>query len=493
MIVPAKARLEDPGRDPATQVARGKATRRAVPREAHAQFDPAPDRPDPVRLLEDQARTRLAELVPIRYGRMLASPLAYLRGAALAMAGDLAGTPDTGFIVQACGDAHLGNFGIFASPERRLVFDINDFDETLPAPWEWDVKRLATSLEIAGRVSGYGPKQRRRLVRETAAQYRLEMRRLAGLGSLDVWYSRGEVDELQARFRVVLTRRERTLAGTDLAAAGQEVHNLPAIVTAGVQDMSAGGRPPRSAQGVPAGSPRGRPAGPAQPRIKAAPPLIVPLTDLEPGGQDELGAQLDRIVTGYRASLEPDRRYLMSHFAVADVARKVSGIGSVGLPCWLVLLTGRDRGDYLFLQLKEAQPSVLSQFAGATPFPSQGQRVVSGQRLMQAASDMFLGWHRSANRDYYVRQLRDWKFSIATAQMAPDTMRSYGALCGRTLARAHARSGDRLAIGAYLGSSAVFETAIAEFAATYADQNERDFARFRAAVKSGRLTAQTGV
>jgi uncharacterized protein (DUF2252 family) len=493
MIVPAKARLEDPGRDPATQVARGKATRRAVPREAHAQFDPAPDRPDPVRLLEDQARTRLAELVPIRYGRMLASPLAYLRGAALAMAGDLAGTPDTGFIVQACGDAHLGNFGIFASPERRLVFDINDFDEALPAPWEWDVKRLATSLEIAGRVSGYGPKQRRRLVRETAAQYRLEMRRLAGLGSLDVWYSRGEVDELQARFRVVLTRRERTLAGTDLAAAGQEVHNLPAIVTAGLQDMSAGGRPPGSAQAVPADSPRGRPAGPAQPRIKAAPPLIVPLTDLEPGGQDELGAQLDRIVTGYRASLEPDRRYLMSHFAVADVARKVSGIGSVGLPCWLVLLTGRDRGDYLFLQLKEAQPSVLSQFAGATPFPSQGQRVVSGQRLMQAASDMFLGWHRSANRDYYVRQLRDWKFSIATAQMAPDTMRSYGALCGRTLARAHARSGDRLAIGAYLGSSAVFETAIAEFAATYADQNERDFARFRAAVKSGRLTAQTGV
>src|ERR1700722_4760996 len=284
---------------------------------------------------------------------MLASPLAYLRGAALAMAGDLSGTPDTGISVQACGDAHLGNFGIFASPERRLVFDINDFDETLPAPWEWDVKRLATSLEIAGRVSGYGPKQRRRLVREAAAQYRLEMRRLAGLGSLDVWCSRGEGDELQARFRVVLTRRERMLAGTDLAAAGQEVHNLPAIVTAGVQDMSAGGpggRPPGSAQAVPGG----RPAGPGQPRIMAAPPLIVPLTDLEPGGQDELGSPLDRIVTGYRASLEPDRRYLMSQFTVADVARKVSGIGSVGLPCWLVLLTGRDRGDYLFLQLKEA-------------------------------------------------------------------------------------------------------------------------------------------
>jgi Uncharacterized protein conserved in bacteria (DUF2252) len=465
VIVPARARLEDPGRDPAAQVARGKATRRAVPREAHAQFDPAPDRADPVRLLEDQARTRLPELLPIRYGRMLASPLAYLRGAAPAMAGDLAGTPDTGFIVQACGDAHLGNFGIFASPERRLVFDINDFDETLPAPWEWDVKRLAVSLEIAGRVSGYRAGQRRRLVRETAASYRLEMRRLAVLGELDVWYSRGELDELQARFRTVLTRRERMLAGTDLAAAGQEVHSLPAIVTAD------GG----------------------QPRLKAAPPLIVPLTALESGGRDKLGAQLERIVTGYRASLEPDRRYLMSRFAVADIARKVSGIGSVGLRCWLVLLTGRDRGDYLFLQLKEAQPSVLSQFAGATPFPAQGQRVVSGQRLMQAASDIFLGWHRSADRDYYARQLRDWKFSIATAQLPPETMRSYGALCGRTLARAHARSGDRIAIGAYLGSSAAFETAIGEFAASYADQNERDYAVFRAAVKSGRLTARTGV
>ena len=301
---------------------------------------------------------------------------------------------------------------------------------------------------------------------------------------------------MQARFQVVLTQRERMLAGTDLAAAGQEVHNLPAIVTAGGQDASAGGpggRPPGSARPMSAGGPGGRPPGSAQPRIKAAPPLIVPLTELEPGGQDELGPQLDRIVTGYRASLEPDRRYLMSQFTVADVARKVSGIGSVGLPCWLVLLTGRDRGDYLFLQLKEAQPSVLSQFAGATPFPSQGQRVVSGQRLMQAASDIFLGWHRSAERDYYVRQLRDWKFSIATAQMAPETMRSYGALCGRTLARAHARSGDRIAIGAYLGSSAVFETAIGEFAATYADQNERDYDGFRAAVKSGRLTAQTGV
>jgi uncharacterized protein (DUF2252 family) len=458
---PRRARLEEPaGRsDPAARAARGKAARRAVPREAHAEFDPAPHRPDPVGLLEEQALTRVASLVPIRYGRMLASPLAYLRGAALAMAADLSGTPATGFTVQAGGDAHLGNFGIFASPERRLVFDINDFDETLPAAWEWDIKRLAASLEIAGRDSGYSPKQRRQLVRESAGQYRLEMRKLAGLGNLDVWYARGELDELQDRFRVVLTSQERELAGTDLSGAG-EVTSLSALAT------------------VVAG----------QPRIKAAPPLVVPLAR-----DDELTVQLTRIVSGYRASLDPDRRYLISQFGIADMARRVSGIGSVGLRSWIVLLTGRDRIDRLFLQLKEAQPSVLSQYAGTSPFPTQGQRVVAGQRIMQAASDMFLGWHRSAQAgDYYVRQLRDWKFSIATARMAAETMRNYGALCGRTLARAHARSGDRVAIGAYLGTSAAFETAVGEFAARYADQNERDYAYFKAAVKSGRLTAETG-
>jgi uncharacterized protein (DUF2252 family) len=463
---PEPARLEDPARqgNPSARAARGKAARRAVPREAHAQFEPAPDRPDPVALLEEQAKTRVADLLPIRYSRMLPAPLTYLRGAALAMADDLSGTPATGFIVQACGDAHLGNFGIFASPERRLVFDINDFDETLPAPWEWDVKRLATSLEVAGRGSGYSPKQRRRLVRETAGQYRLEMRRLAGLGNLDVWYARGELDELQNRFQVVLTSQERELAGTDLASAS-EVRSLPAIATV------TGGRP----------------------RIKAAPPLVVPLPP-----DDALTAQLSRLVAGYHASLEPDRRYLIDQFEVADMARKVSGIGSVGLRCWIVLLAGRDRTDQLFLQLKEAQSSVLSPFAGASTFPEQGQRVVAGQRIMQAASDMFLGWHQSGRApatiagDYYVRQLRDWKFSVSTAQMTPETMGSYGALCGRTLARAHARSGDRIAIGAYLGNSAAFETAIGEFATRSADQNDRDYADFKAAVKSGRLTATPG-
>ncbi len=483
MTGPRQARLEDPaaGSDPAAQVARGRAARRAVPREAHAHFEPAPDRPDPVQLLERQARNRVPELLPIRYGRMLASPLAYLRGAALAMAADLAGTPSTGFIVQACGDAHLANFGIFASPERRLVFDINDFDETLPAPWEWDVKRLAASLEIAGRCTGYGGRQRRRLVRETAGQYRLEMRRLAGLGNLDLWYSRGELDELQQRFRGILTRRERELAGTDLSAAGVEPHGLPATS--------------RTRAGLP--------------RIVAAPPLVVPLTSLlAPRHGHPASQHLNRIVSGYRASLEPGRRYVISQYDIVDMARKVSGIGSVGTRCWIVLLTGRDRGDQLFLQLKEAQPSVLSAFAGASPLATEGQRVIAGQRLMQAASDMFLGWYLAAGLapgesgplsaevtagDYYVRQLRDWKLSIGTAQMAPETLRSYGALCGRTLARAHARSGDRIAVGAYLGKSAAFEAAIGEFAVAYADQNERDYGRLREAVASGRLTAETGV
>jgi uncharacterized protein (DUF2252 family) len=464
------ARLEDPAatRDPAQRAELGKAARRAVPREAQAHCDLRRDRPDPVCLLERQAATRIPGLLPIRYGRMLASPLAYLRGAALAMAGDLAGTPATGFAVQACGDAHLGNFGIFASPERRLVFDINDFDETLPAPWEWDIKRLAASLEVAGRASSYAGKQRRRVVREAVGHYRLEMRRLAGAGNLDVWYSRGELDELRERFQAILTRRERELAARDLSRpvlADEELRSLPATS--------------RRADGLP--------------RITAAPPLVVPLDELDPSGAE--AADLTRIVDGYRASLEPGRQYLVSQFTVADMARKVSGVGSAGLRCWVVLLSGRDRDDQLFLQLKEAQPSVLSEFAGASALGSHGERVVTGQRIMQAASDMFLGWHHGGadSGDYYVRQLRDWKFTVSTAQMAAETMRTYGALCGRTLARAHARSGDRIAIAAYLGSSAAFESAIGEYATAYADQNEQDYATFRSAVRSGRLKAEPGV
>ena len=449
-----------------------------MPRERHAAFEPAANRPDPVAQLQQQAAGRLAELLPIRYGRMLASPLAFLRGAALPMATDLAGTPVSGLTVQACGDAHLANFGIFASPERRLVFDINDFDETLPAPWEWDVKRLAASLEVAGRDTGFTPRQRRAVVLAAAGQYRLAMRRLAGLGNLEVWYAHSELDELQQRFRAILSARERKLARADLAGRGDaEMHQLSSLV---------------------------RPGG-SRPRLISAPPLMVPVAQLADGG---LEPHLRRLLAGYRKTLPPGRGYLAGQYEVADLARKVVGVGSVGMRCWVALLAGRDRSDLLLLQLKEAQVSALSGVAGASLFANQGQRVVAGQRLMQAASDIFLGWCRvpagpgpqagAAHRgrpatDYYVRPLRDWKFSIPAQDMRPASLRSYAALCGRTLARAHARSGDRIAIASYLGGAAAFEQAIAEFAAACADQNERDYASLKAAVADGRLPAERGV
>jgi uncharacterized protein (DUF2252 family) len=455
---------------PRDREAIGKAARAAVPRDAHATFQLAGDRADPVELLAQQGASRVSDLLPIRYGRMLASPLSYFRGAALPMAADLAGTPVTGLTAQLCGDAHLGNFGIFASPERRLVFDINDFDETLPGPWEWDVKRLAASLEVAGRCNGFSAGQRRRVVTEAAGHYRLAMRSLAGQGNLDVWHADGELDELARRYRAVLSARERELARTGLPAIDapqsrpEETRDLARLVS--------------TASG--------------SPRFASQPPLVVRVADLPAAAAAGLQAQLDDIVTGYRTTLEPDRRHLIGQFAVADLARRVAGVGSVGMRCWIVLLTGRDDSDLLVLQVKEAQRSVLSQFTGPSSYPNQGQRVVAGQRLMQAASDMFLGWHQAASADYYVRPLRDWKYSIPTDRMRPAIMRAYGALCGRTLARAHARSGDRIAIGAYLGGSAAFESAIGEFAARYADQNERDFEQLKAAVKAGRLPADKG-
>ena len=464
------ARLDEPdAQAPAARAARGKAARRAVPRESHATFDAPSDRADPVSLLRQQGETRLAELLPIRYGRMLASPLAYFRGAALVMASDLATTPATGLISQVCGDAHLSNFGIFASPERRLIFDINDFDETQPGPWEWDVKRLAASLEIAGRGSDFSAAQRRRVLTEAVRHYRLTMRTLAGLGNLEVWYSHDEVDELADRYKALLSKRELALAGVDLSAADEPdvADDEPKELSKLVADTS------------------------GKLEIVGAPPLIVPVADLpEP---EVTMAELSHIVTGYRQTLEHDRSYLISQFDIADIARKVTGIGSVGMRCWMVVLTGRDSSDRLFLQIKEAQQSVLGDFAGPSPFGNQGQRVVAGQRLMQAASDMFLGWHRSPTADYYLRQLRDWKFTLPAGQMRPATLRAYAALCGRTLARAHARSGDRIAIGAYLGRSAAFDAAVADFANLYADRNERDYAGLKAAVKSGQLAAERSV
>jgi uncharacterized protein (DUF2252 family) len=455
---------------PAERAARGKAARSAVPRERHAVYDPPADRPDPVGLLERQAATRLPDLVPVRYGRMLASPFSYFRGAALPMAADLAATPVSGLAVQACGDAHLSNFGVYASPERALVFDLNDFDETLPGPWEWDVKRLAASLEVAGRGTGYPRGQRRQVVTAAVGRYREAMRAFAGQGDLAFWYARAETGALREQFGSQLAARELRQADSAVAKARTR------------DSLQALAQLTRRVDG--------------RPRIVADPPLVVPLSDLVEGAADqaELEADLRRLIGDYRRTLQTDRRYLLEQFEFADMARKVVGVGSVGTRCWIVLMLGRDVSDPLFLQVKEAERSVLEDFAGTSEYANHGQRVVAGQRLMQAASDIFLGWQRSpaepdGPHDYYVRQLWDGKASADIEAMTAAGMRAYGELCGWTLARAHARSGDRIAIAAYLGQSAVFDQAIAEFAAAYADQNERDHQALAAAVASGRVTA----
>jgi uncharacterized protein (DUF2252 family) len=461
---------------PAERAARGKAARAAVPRQSHAAFDPPAGRPDPVGLLEEQARTRLPDLVPVRYGRMMVSPFTYFRGAALPMASDLAGTPVTGLAVQACGDAHLSNFGVYGSPERRLIFDVNDFDETLPGPWEWDVKRLAASLEVAARGNGFTGKQRRAIVLAAVGQYRQAMRDFAGMSNLDVWYARGDVEQLRAQFESTMSARQRKRLDRGLAKAMTR-DNLQAL-----------GKLTRVADG--------------RIRLLSDPPVLVPVDELDMGDKDRaaLEAQLPVMIKSYGRTLESDRRFLLEQYEFIDMALKVVGVGSVGTRCWVVLMLGRDASDPLFLQVKEAEASVLSRFAGAGAHRNQGQRVVAGQQLMQATSDLFLGWHRVAAalldgrpRDFYIRQLRDWKFSAEIDLMIPDDLRRYGALCGWTLARAHARSGDRIAIAAYLGSSDVFDQAIADFAAAYADQNERDLGSLVDAVAAGRIAAERGV
>jgi uncharacterized protein (DUF2252 family) len=460
---------------PAERAARGKAARSLVPRDAHAVFDPGQDRPDPLALLEEQATTRVPELVPVRWGRMMVSPFTYYRGAALPMASDLATTPVSGLAVQACGDAHLSNFGLFGSAERRLMFDVNDFDETLPGPWEWDVKRLAASLEVAARDNGLTPKQRREIVTAAVARYRMAMREFASMTNLDVWYTHADITELRAQFDTQLRAKQRKYMDQGLAKAHtrdsmQELAKLTRMVD-------------------------------GRPRIISEPPLLVPLDELVPAETEraDLEGALTSLIAKYRRTLETDRRYLLDQFQFCDMARKVVGVGSVGTRCWIVLMLGRDETDALFLQVKEAEASVLSRFLGASKYANQGQRVVAGQRLMQASSDIFLGWQRvdagidGQARDFYMRQLRDWKFSVEIALLRPEGLQMYGALCGWTLARAHARSGDRIAIASYLGGSDVFDKAIAKFAAVYADQNERDHQALVDAVKAGRITAEQGL
>ncbi len=455
------------------RVARGKAARKEVPRSAHGRWQPAADRPDPVSLLEEQGTSRVPELVPIRYGRMLVSPFTFYRGAALIMAADLAATPRSGLTAQICGDAHLSNFGVFASPERQLMFDLNDFDETLPGPWEWDVKRLAASFEIAGRDRRFSPIDRRAIVAAGVAEYRIRMQQMAGMRNLDVWYAHIEVEKLFEQMKTTTTKKQRSKSKANLAKARTR------------DSMQAFSKLTHEVDG--------------RRRIIADPPLIVPIEDdAWVTHRHDFESDLRGLLRSYRRTLETDRRLLLEDFEYVHAARKVVGVGSVGTRAWILLLLGRDGKDPLFLQAKEAQDSVLERFVGKSKYANHGQRVVAGQRLMQAASDIFLGWQRVTGadgqvRDYYLRQLRDWKGSADVDNMSVAAMTFYSRICGATLARAHARSGDRIAIASYLGKGDTFDSAIAAFAHAYADQNELDYQALVDAVKSGRLDAETGV
>jgi uncharacterized protein (DUF2252 family) len=459
---------------PEQRAARGKAARNEVPRSSHGRWVPADNRPDPIALLEEQAASRVPELVPIRYGRMLVSPFTFYRGAALIMASDLASTPTSGLRAQICGDAHLANFGVFASPERQLVFDINDFDETLPGPWEWDVKRLAASFEVAGRDRGFTPEQRRAAALAIGSEYRVRMASLAASTNLEVWYRHIEVSELLNALQELDLKKERKRAEVNIAKARtRDSMQIFSKMTAMVD---------------------------GERRIIGDPPLIVPIEDLIPVGEHraQLEAELRGIIRSYRKTLASDRRHLVEDFRYVHAARKVVGVGSVGTRAWMLLMLGRDDMDPLFLQAKEAQESVLERFVGKSSYANSGQRVVAGQRLMQAASDIFLGWQRvtgidGIDRDFYIRQLRDWKGSANVDIMNPSVFTAYARICAATLARAHARSGDRIAISAYLGTGDAFDRAIADFSVAYADQNERDYQALVAAVDSGRLTARTGL
>ncbi|MFF9011716.1 DUF2252 domain-containing protein [Streptomyces sp. NPDC014870] len=443
---------------PAERAEAGKAARKRVPRSSHGRWIPPSQRQDPLRILERQAVDRVPELIPIRYGRMAVSPFAFLRGAAAVMAADLAPQRHTGLTVQLCGDAHLLNFGVYASPERALLFDVNDFDETLPGPFEWDVKRLAASVAVAALQNGTSKAKARQAALVVGEAYRESMRRLASLGELAVWYERIDADDLAP-----LVRRNRRATFENRLAKARRRTSLQALGKLTALDE----------QGIR--------------QIVDDPPLLERATDLD-------RVTLGKIFSDYRSSLSEERRLLLDRFHYVDAARKVVGVGSVGTRCFILLLQGRDDGDPLILQIKEAGPSVLEEYLPPTAYRHQGQRVVRGQRLTQAASDIFLGWMTGPEkRHFYWRQLRDMKGSAEVEAMSPAMLRAYAGLCGRALARAHARSGDRIAIAAYLGTSGVFDHAVADFAMRYTDQNADDYAALGAGIAAGVITAAPGV
>ena len=450
----------------------GKSARGDVPRSTHAAWEPLRDRPSPVALLEEQARTRVPELVPIRYGRMLVSLFTFYRGAAYLMASDLSGMPRTSLHAQLCGDAHLSNFGIFAAPDRRLVFSINDFDETHPGPFEWDVKRLAASFAVAGRDRGFDDTEREQVNLEVGHSYREAIARYAGMPNLDLWYTRVDIDELRAELGKFVTAKERKRADKNLAKTRTK------------DSLRAFSKLTEIVDGTP--------------RIMGDPPVITPIEDILGDRLDEFETFLHSVLRSYRRTLSGDRRRLLERYRYAHAARKVVGVGSVGTRAFIMLLLGRDDSDPLFLQFKEAEASVLEPFLTKSEFANHGQRVVEGQRLTQAASDIMLGFIRATGmdeveRDYYVRQLWDAKGSALVDLMGPTVMGLYAGICGAELARAHARSGDAIAIASYLGTNDTFDRAIALFAESYANQNERDYETLKRAVDSGEIKAETGV
>ena len=456
------------------QIDQGKAARRRVPRAVQADWSSSLRTSDPLSLLIGQEATRVPELVPIRHGRMGASAFAFYRGAALPMASDLSNGPSTGLNVQLCGDAHLANFGGFASPERDLVFDINDFDETAVGPFEWDVKRLAVSLEVAGRELGYTGRRLRDIVLQCVRTYRHTIRLFAHTTKLDIWYARLDVPAIVERWG--------SKAGTNA------VKNLQrAVAKAESKDrLRARDKLTTLVDGTP--------------RFLSDPPLLVPVEDVysEPDQAEQVEQGIENALRSYRSTLSPDRHHLLNQYRYVALARKVVGVGSVGTRCWVALFVGEDSDDVLFLQVKEAEESVLERFTSKSTVANHGQRVVEGQRLMQAASDIFLGWQRvelpdGSHRDFYVRQLWDWKASAAIETMNPDILRIYASICAWTLARAHARSGSATAIGAYLGASDVFDQALGDFARSYAKQNERDYQALLDAIASGTLSAESGI
>jgi uncharacterized protein (DUF2252 family) len=459
--------------------ARGKEARDRTPPSSHAGWAPATGRRDPVGLLEEQNATREPDLVPVRHGRMLVSPFSFYRGTAKVMAADLAGTPTAGLQVQLCGDAHLSNFGLFASPERRLLFDLNDFDETLPGPFEYDVKRMAASFMIAGRNNGFAKADTKAATLASVAAYREAMAGFAAMGTMDIWYAHLDEDELLKGIRGAAAAAQKSKKGVKAARRAEKAvakahtrHSLQAL--ARLAELVDG-----------------------QYRIVSQPPIVVPARDLE-ATYGLSGDQIERVIReqfrAYRATLQDDRRHLLERFQVVDLARKVVGVGSVGTRAFIVLLQGRDQHDPLFLQVKEATASVLEDHLPKSRFRQHGERVVQGQRLMQAASDLFLGWTKGADtsRHYYWRQLRDMKGSAEVESMAPVALSFYAGICGWTLARAHARSGDAVAIAEYLGEDEQFDRSITDFAGRYADQNERDYQAFAEAIRSGRLQALEG-